>query len=213
MKFNKLNIHGSRGFPLRNTLFSPGSGKKGLALLFPGAGYTCDMPALYYSRSILLSQKYDVLSLEYSFQNQGEMFDPDRIQEVLEDGEKVMDSIEKLGYSEFILVGKSLGTRVLTHLLSQRKLLDRAKAVYLTPVFSRVFNDATAGVKQEVFMVIGTKDPFYSPELIQDLKSQKDFQLLVLEGTDHGLEIPGDCIGSILRMKTLCLEMVKFFNK
>ncbi|MDO9573551.1 MAG: hypothetical protein Q7I94_01055, partial [Candidatus Contubernalis sp.] len=83
----------------------------------------------------------------------------------------------------------------------------------LTPVFSKGFNDTTAGIKQELFMVIGTEDPFYSTDLIQDLKSKKDFKLLVLEGTDHGLEIPGDCIGSIQKMKTVCIDMEKFiFN-
>lgn len=210
MKFSKIEIHGSRGGFLKNTLFSVEGGGKGLALLFPGAGYNCDMPALYYPRNILLFQKYDVLTVDYSFQTIGETFSLDLVPEVLLDGEKVLESIQNREYPEIVLVGKSLGTRVLTHLLNKYEELNRAKAVYLTPVFSKDFNHATEGLKQEILMVIGTADHYYRLDLIEELQSKKDFDLLVLEGADHGLEIPKDCLGSIEIMKTVCEGIQNF---
>ncbi len=212
MKFEKLEITGSRGELLKNTLFSVEGGGRGLAVLFPGAGYTCDMPALYYSRSILLSQKYDVLALEYSFQTMGDFFTPELVPEVLLDGEKTLEKVELEKYSELILVGKSLGTRVLTHLMHRYEELSRAKAVYLTPVFSEQFNNTTGSLEQEMFMTIGTQDPFYRLELIEQLQSLKDFRLLVLEGADHGLEIPGECLKSIEVMKAVCEGIINFIK-
>ena len=212
MKFSSVEIQGGRGKLLKNTLFSVEDGGKGLALLFPGAGYTCDMPALYYPRNILLSQKYDVLSLEYSFQTVGEVFNTDLVAEVLLDGEKTLESIQAREYPEIFLVGKSLGTRVLTHLLNKYEQLNRTKAVYLTPVFSKEFNAATAGLKQEILMAIGTEDPFYNLDMIQELQSQLDFKLLVLEGADHGLEVKKDCLRSLEIMKAVCEEIQKFIT-
>lgn len=211
MKISDIKITGSGNCILHNKLFQPGSGSRGLAVIFPGAGYTCDMPALYYPRKVLLGRGFDVLAVEYAFQGRGETFDPGLIDSVLTDGVKILEWVfQQSGYDHYILAGKSLGTRLLSHLLPAYPALEKARALYLTPVFSQGFNQATARVTQESLMVIGDRDPFYQPALIQALERQKDFQLVVLEGADHGLEVPGDYKKSLQHLELICREVHKF---
>lgn len=211
MEISSIKIIGSEGFQLNNSYFSMGDNFKGLAIFFPGAGYTCDMPALYYPRKVLLSKGYDVLTLEYSFQKEGKMFGRETMKSVLIDGENAVKSaINEKPYENFILVGKSLGSRVLSHLLVSYPQLSNSKAIYLTPVYSEDFNRITGKVEQETLMVIGTEDQFYVPELIEDLKKEKDFKLVVLDKADHGLEVQGDCLKSIDLQKTICKEIDDF---
>ena len=41
---------------------------KRLAVIFPGIGYHCDKPILYYSRKLAKEQEYkEIISLEYSY--------------------------------------------------------------------------------------------------------------------------------------------------
>ena len=40
--------------------------KKKLACLFPGSGYTCDKPLLYYSRNLLQKMGWEVVCVPYS---------------------------------------------------------------------------------------------------------------------------------------------------
>jgi len=169
------------------------------------------MPALYYSRNILLSRGFDILTFEYSFQSRGVDFNLEVVPSVLVDAESAVQAVLKeKDYHEFILVGKSLGTRVLSSLMVKYPELTNSKAIYLTPVFSEGFNQLTAQVKQDALMVIGTDDQFYVPELISQLKAKKEFRLIVLEGADHGLEIKDNWSKSIEFMKTICEEVEKF---
>lgn len=211
MEISSIKIIGSEGFQLKNRYFSMGDNYKGLAVFFPGAGYTCDMPALYYPRKVLLSQGYDVLTMEYSFQKEEKMFSKEMMKSVLVDGENTLKSaLNEKPYQEFVLVGKSLGTRILSHLLTGYSQLTNSKAIYLTPVFSKDFNRLTGKVQQETLMVIGTEDPFYVPDMIEDLKKIKAFELVVLEKADHGLEVPGDCLKSIEYQKDICKAIKNF---
>lgn len=211
MEISSIKIIGSEGFQLNNRYFSMGDDYKGLALFFPGAGYTCDMPALYYPRKVLLSKGYDALTLEYSFQKEGKMFSRESMKSVLIDGENAVKSVlNEKPYEKFVLVGKSLGTRILSHLLVSYPQLNNSKAIYLTPVFSEDFNRITGKIEQDTLMVIGTEDQFYVPELIDDLKNEKDFKLVVLDKADHGLEVQGDCLKSIEYQKTICKAIDEF---
>ncbi len=172
MEITNINIIGSEGFNLKNSFFSFGDNYKGLAIFLPGAGYTCDMPVMYYPRKVLLSEQYDALTVEYSFQTRGLMYNPQEMSSsVLIDAENAVKTVlEEKTYDKFVLVGKSLSTPIISQLLLSFPQLNNSRAVYLTPVFSKKFNNLTAQVKQESLMIIGTNDAFYKPELISQLE-------------------------------------------
>ncbi len=212
MEITNINIIGSEGFNLKNSFFSFGDDYKGLAIFLPGAGYTCDMPVMYYPRKVLLSEQYDALTVEYSFQTRGLMYNPGEMSNsVLIDAENAVKAVlEEKTYDNFVLVGKSLSTPIISQLLIKFPQLSNSRAVYLTPVFSKKFNSLTARVKQESLMIIGTNDPFYKPELISQLEEEKKFKLMVLEGADHGLENRNNCMKSIDYLKDICKGIKDF---
>ena len=48
---------------------------KRLAVIFPGIGYHCDKPILYYSRKLAKEQEYkEIISLEYSYTEKNNTF-------------------------------------------------------------------------------------------------------------------------------------------
>ena len=212
MEITNINIIGSEGFNLKNRFFSFGDDYKGLAIFLPGAGYTCDMPAMYYPRKVLLSEQYDALTVEYSFQSRGLMYNPKEMaNSVLIDAENAVKTVlEEKSYDNFVLVGKSLSTPIISQILLNFHQLSNTKAIYLTPVLSKKFNIITSQVKQDSLMIIGTNDDFYKPELINELKKEKEFELMVLEGADHGLEIRNNCMKSIDILKDMCKGIKDF---
>ena len=58
---------------------------KRLAVIFPGIGYHCDKPILYYSRKLAKEQEYkEIISLEYSYTEKNIRGNEKRMKEVFE---------------------------------------------------------------------------------------------------------------------------------
>jgi hypothetical protein len=63
-----LKIAGCRGEPVPNTFFQQNGEVDHLAILFPGIGYSYQMPLLYYQTGLFLwSLNADVLWVEYAY--------------------------------------------------------------------------------------------------------------------------------------------------
>ncbi|MFX0108427.1 MAG: hypothetical protein ACFE7R_09105, partial [Candidatus Hodarchaeota archaeon] len=45
--------------------------------------------------------------------------------------------------------------------------------------------------------VIGTRDPHYDKEILEQVKSETDGKLIVINDADHSMEVPGDIEDSI----------------
>jgi hypothetical protein len=61
-------------------------------------------------------------------------------------------------------------------------------------------------------IVIGTDDPHYDPEILASLHETSGAKALVVEGADHGLDIPGDAIGSVEAMQTIVTAIERFLG-
>ena len=58
---------------------------KRLAVIFPGIGYHCDKPLLYYSRKLAKEQGYkEIIPLEYSYTGKNIRGNEKKMQEVFE---------------------------------------------------------------------------------------------------------------------------------
>ena len=58
---------------------------KRLAVIFPGIGYHCDKPILYYSRKLAKEQEYkEIISLEYSYTEKNIRGNEKRMKEVFD---------------------------------------------------------------------------------------------------------------------------------
>ena len=186
--FGELRITGYDKKPIKNTLtyLDKPSGK--IAIVFPGIGYTCQMPLLYHTTNVMVQHGYDVLWVEYQY---GEvwhgMVEEKRLEMVGFDAEAALSAaMSHQKYKDIVLVGKSLGSYALAAL---NKTHGIKKSVGLTPLLERKLiypiMDQKAGAG---LFIIGSIDPEYSQERLDALKKNGG-KVLVIPDADHSIEI------------------------
>lgn len=190
-----LDIKGYDGKPIKNTLTSLGSKDK-IAIVFPGIGYSCHMPLLYYATIAMLGKGYDVLWVEYDYKH--ERFSSSSPAEKVEwmnfDAEKSYKAaMANRRYNNVVLVGKSLGTFALVRLNSSHgKGIE--KSIWLTPLLKMASSisvdiyDKMKGVCKNGLFMIGTEDPHYDKAKISELES-RGARCIAIKGADHSMEI------------------------
>ncbi len=67
MKQDKIDIQGRSGLAIPNSLIRQDERNSRLAVFFPGLTYRNTMPVLYYPQKLLLARGYDVLSVDYAY--------------------------------------------------------------------------------------------------------------------------------------------------
>lgn len=200
MKQDTLAIAGRHGLAIPNILVRQDRPSRRLAILFPGLTYRNSMPALYYPRQLLLARGYDVLTVDYAY-DEIPAFNASSEEEMVawigDDARAVMDAVFALnGYEHFTLVGKSLGTAAMAAVAPDEPRLASAHLVWLTPGFkTHGVADAMARCSQRSILVLGTEDPHYEAEFVESARARGS-EAVLLPGLDHGLERPGDAIGS-----------------
>lgn len=153
---------------------------KKLACLFPGIGYTCDKPLLYYSGKMLAGSGWEVIPVAYS----GTLFglpEDQVIPSALAKAEEILADVKWEEYDSVLFVSKSLGTIVSGIFARQHGVSCRN--ILFTPVeftFHETFADAIA--------FNGTADPIADTPLIRRLCEEAGIPLVVTEGGNHSLE-------------------------
>jgi phosphoglycolate phosphatase len=173
---------------------------RGLVILLPGRGYTCDYPVLYYLRKAAVIVNYDVLSVRYGFQvmpqGSGDAFPSD---ELAAEVDQVVEQVLHPGYERVIVVGKSLGTPLAVRYAEQAERL-----ILLTPIGTSVLD---VGAKPTL-AVSGTADPSYQPELLEQVG--ENVRWMVYDGLDHSLEVRGDWEASLDALHQVTQACVDF---
>lgn len=171
-------------------------GKK-IACLFPGIGYTCDKPLLYYSWKLLRGMGWEIIPVPYSGFPSGVKGNAEKMQQcahmALEQAENLLQAIDWSEYDDILFVGKSVGT-VVCAAYAKRHALD-CRQVLFTPV------EATfqfAGCKAIAFH--GTADPWADTETIEKACRHLDIPLYETEDANHSLET-GDVDRDIKEMR------------
>lgn len=159
---------------------------RGLVILLPGRGYTCDYPVLHYLRQAAATLSYDVLSVRYSFQVMPQSGGEFSLDALAAEVDQVVAQVLQPGYERVIVVGKSLGTP-----LAVRYAAEAERLILLTPISTSVQD---AGDKP-ILAVSGTADPSYQPELLEQVGA--NVRWIVLDGLDHSLEVRGDWVASL----------------
>lgn len=167
---------------------------KKLACLFPGIGYTCDKPLLYYSWKMLAASGWEVIPVGYS----GTLFglpDEQVISTALQKAEEILSGVKWEEYGSILFVSKSLGTIVSGIYARQHRIACRN--ILFTPVestFRESFTDAVA--------FNGTADPIADTPLIRGLCEKAGIPLYVTEGGNHSLET-GNVDADIAEMRRI----------
>jgi len=64
---SNFKVQSKEGAEAKGMFLRSNNSNKKLIVTFPGIGYTCDMPVLYYFREVALQHKCDILSIQYYF--------------------------------------------------------------------------------------------------------------------------------------------------
>ena len=130
-----------------------------LMILFPGIGYHCDKPILYYGKKIAVMNGYtDCISLSYSYDgknlrgNAAEM--EKAFNSLYEQAEKQLDGVKFNQYDEILFVSKSIGTVIAV--AYARKHSIKCRMIFYTPLAQTYSYDVEEGIA-----FIGMKDPWH----------------------------------------------------
>ena len=212
-----LAIAGYRDEPVPHTFFQQGEATEQVAILLPGLGYTCDMPLLYYASELLLGLGADVLLVEYAYGRRPDFHaasDAEKRHWLFADtAAACRAALAKRPYRKITIVGKSLGTRAMGHLLTTEPAFAGASAIWLTPLLrdDHLLAQIEQSARPSLF-VIGTADAHYDRGLVAQVGGATGGAVVVIDGADHSLEIAGDIVGSVRLMERIVRAMQQFLT-
>jgi pimeloyl-ACP methyl ester carboxylesterase len=215
LKQSTLEIRGYNNEDVPNTFWKQAGAAQHLAIALPGYGYTADMPALYYPGHLITSRGGDLLQVQYNYSKNPEY-------ERLEAGGQAawlyadamaacFAGLSQGTYQRVTLIGKSLGTIAMAHLLGDKPEFTVAECVWLTPVlddlltFDRLLKGGERGL-----VLIGTEDPYYQPDQLTALQKAANLTVQVHAQANHSLELPGDIPGSIRILEKIIDQIDQF---
>lgn len=153
-----------------------------LAVFFPGIGYHCDKPLLYYSEKLAKQYQYETIKIGY----EGLSRDLDEaFAGALSQTEACLSEIDWKQYEDVLFVSKSIGTAVACAYAEKHAVTCRN--IYYTPL-GKTF----AFVPQMGIVFHGTGDPWAETEMIRTKCKERRLPLFIVEQSNHSLEIPGD---------------------
>ncbi len=179
--------------------------KKKIAVLFPGIGYTCDKPLLYYAGKIAATKGYEIVKVEYGNFPSGIKENKEKMEAAfhcgLEQAEELLKNICWKEYEEILFVSKSIGTVISSAFARQHQL--HVKNILFTPLQQTFLFADENGI---VFH--GTADPWADTKDITDGCKKLNLPLILTEEGNHSLET-----GDILKdLKNLEQTMRVLFN-
>lgn len=159
--------------------------KMKLAILFPGIGYTCDKPLLYYSAKLAAACGCKVKKVSYGNFPKGVKGNPELMEKVfhsaLKQAEDLLKDVDFSG-REVLFISKSIGTAVAAAYAKKHGL--KVKSVSFTPVEQTFLFAEGEGI-----MFHGTADPWAEDtDKIRESCAKIGQRLYITENADHSLE-------------------------
>jgi len=209
-----LPLRTADGRPLVHKFYRHPESAAGLLVTFPGNHYGVDGPLLYYPAKLLGAEGWDTLAVSYGFQTaMREPLEEGLESLVLECEAAIRGAMQSRQYPRIGLIGKSLGAGIVAYLCANRSELAAARAAYLTPALGTPFFDPFfVKTSQPAYLALGTQDRFYSAEVLERLRGQRPFELALIEGADHSLDVPGDLSASIEAAGRAVAGLLAFFR-
>jgi predicted alpha/beta-hydrolase family hydrolase len=216
--FKTLEIAGYHNEPVSNTFLRQDEAARQVAIVLPGVGYTCHMPLLYYPSQVLLALGMDVLWVEYNYIRRPDyraLSDAEQKQWLFTDVTAACQAaLAQHSYQQVTLVGKSLGTVAMSHLLATDARFAQSRRVWLTPVLRN--DEVRAQIRHSgprALVAIGTADPYYDPTYLADLQAAVKSEVVVVDGADHSLEIVGNVQQSLQILQQVTRAIQAFVSK
>lgn len=211
----RIEIRGYGGENVPNEFVRQPAGSTSLALILPGVGYTSAMPLLYYAERLLIERGCDVLTVDYDYRSISRTLPRNEWQERL-----FADTLQSLSvayghhsYASVVLVGKSLGTMAMAHLLESQRWPIGA-SVWLTPILRREdVRRELEKMSHRAFVATGTDDGEYDKPLLHELEQRHGVDVCTIESAEHSIDIVGDVPGSVEAVRTVMQRVQAFLER
>lgn len=179
-----------------------------IAVCFPGIGYHCDKPLLYYSRNIACElgyQNYRNVSYAYNAGNirGNEKKMKEAYEALFSQSEAELTDIEWSEYDDVLFISKSIGT-IIAASYARKYGLENARHILYTPL-AQTFLFAP----DNAIAFIGTADPWSDTDEIIQLSSANHIPISVYEGCNHSLECT-DTLKNIENLKDIMQKTMDF---
>ena len=179
---------------------------KKIACLFPGIGYTCDKPLLYYSWKLLKGLGWEIVPVPYTGFPSGVKGNAEKMRQcahmALEQAEELLREIDWSRYTDILLIGKSVGT-VVCAAYAQRHGLS-CRQILFTPV-----EDVFRFAGHPAIAFHGTADPWADTKAIEKGCRKLGIPLYETENANHSLET-GDVDRDIREMRKVMKTVMDF---
>ena len=179
-------------------------------IYFPGIGYHCDKPLLYYSKSIAEKSGYEnSANISYTY-NAGNICGNDQkmraaYEALFIQAEAALADIVWTDYDDVLFISKSIGT-IIAASYAEKHGLKNAKHILYTPL-AQTFLSAPGNA----IAFIGTADPWSSIDEIRQLAETNHIPLFVYENCNHSLECD-DTLKNIAILRDVMLKTLDFCN-
>lgn len=159
-----------------------------LAVLFPGIGYTCDKPLLYYAGKLALNYGYELKRVEYGNFPSGVKGDREKMKAAFESAfaqtEEILRDVNFGQYEDALFISKSVGTIVAA--CYRQKYHIACRSISFTPLAETFAFVEAASVG---IMFHGTNDPWVKDSsVIREGCERIGQPLYITENGNHSLE-------------------------
>lgn len=156
-----------------------------VAVFFPGIGYHCDKPLLYYTKQLARKKGYEILEVPYGNFPVGVKGNAEKMMQAffsaLEQAEGILKEVCWENYTQILFVSKSIGTAVAGSYARQHALETRN--IFFTPV-----EQTFQCISQEGIVFHGTSDPWAETEQVEKECDAMNLPLYKVVGANHSLE-------------------------
>ncbi len=182
-----------------------------IAVYFPGIGYHCDKPLLYYSRNIACELGYkNYRNVSYTYKAENIRGNEEKIKETYEtlflQIEAELADIVWSEYEDLLFISKSIGT-ILAALYAKKYKLAYVKHILYTPL-TQTFLFAPFAPNHAIGF-IGTADPWSDTEQILQLSKTYHIPMMVYDGCNHSLEC-NDTLRNLEILKDIMQKTLDF---
>ena len=194
---------------------------KKLAILFPGIGYTCEKPLLYYSGKCAREAGYELMPVPYGNFPSGVLGDREKMRycfdHALRQTRDFLKDVEWASYDRIVFIAKSVGTVVACAFAREMGL--QVRSILLTPL-AETFSflpDAREGflgldaVPEKIIAFHGTKDPWADTEVVKQFCQEKGIPLFLTKDGNHSLET-GDVLGDLKTLEDTMKQVRDFIG-
>ena len=181
-----------------------------IAVFFPGIGYHCDKPLLYFSRELVQEAGFEeIVNVNYSGHFTNLRGNAEKMREaglvLFAQAEEALKNIYWPNYSDVLFISKSVGTAIAAAYAERHGVVCRN--VFYTPVALTFGEHPHNGIA-----FTGDADPWVEPGLVEKECQTAGIPLTVIKGANHSLET-GDALRNLVILKSIMEQTEQFIHR